>query len=178
LCTLHQFAPWGNVQIGDELPYVPRHQVSASVETDHQAWRARLDGFYVGRMRTVAGQGAYVASSSTDSYVVLNVSGEYELTSGASLFASVQNLADNSYIVGRHPAGVRPGLRASCRPVSRLRLAGEGYVREAFASSGADIAGRVPRVQSARTHRPAPQRIATKPGGRRQQCVVPTVTLL
>jgi Fe(3+) dicitrate transport protein len=105
-----QFGPWGNVRIGDELPYVPQHQVYASVETDHQAWRARVEGFYVGRMRTLAGQGAYVASDSTDSYAVLNVSGEYELTSGASLFASVQNLTDNVYIVGRHPAGVRPGL--------------------------------------------------------------------
>jgi Fe(3+) dicitrate transport protein len=105
-----QFAPWGNVQIGDELPYVPRHQFYASVETDHQAWRARLEGFYVGRMRTLAGQGAYVTLDSTDSYFVVNVSGEYELTSGASLFASVQNVTDNSYIVGRHPAGVRPGL--------------------------------------------------------------------
>ena len=105
-----QFAPWGNVQIGDELPYVPRHQVYASVETDHKAWRARLEGFYVGRMRTLAEQGAYVALDSTDSYFVVNVSGAYELTPGASLFASVQNLADNSYIVGRHPAGARPGL--------------------------------------------------------------------
>lgn len=105
-----QFGPWGNVQIGDALPYVPRHQLYASVETDHQAWRARLEGFYVGRMRTLAGQGAYVASDSTDSYFVLNVSGDYALTEGASLFASVQNLTDNVYIVGRHPAGARPGL--------------------------------------------------------------------
>lgn len=105
-----QFGPWGNVRTGAELPYVPRHQVFASVETQHQAWRARLEGFYVGRMRTRAGQGAYVATDSTDSYVVLNVSGEYAVTDRASLFASVQNLTDNVYIVGRHPAGVRPGL--------------------------------------------------------------------
>lgn len=105
-----QFGPWGNVRIGDELPYVPRHQVFASVETDHDVWRARLEGFYVGRMRTLAGQGAYIPSDSTDSYLVLNVSGEYAVTESASLFASVQNLTDNMYIVGRHPAGVRPGL--------------------------------------------------------------------
>jgi Fe(3+) dicitrate transport protein len=105
-----QFGPWGNVRIGDELPYVPRHQLYASVETDHPAWRARLEGFYVGRMRTLAGQGAYVAIDSTDSYIVLNVSGEYAIKEGARLFASVQNVADNVYIVGRHPAGVRPGL--------------------------------------------------------------------
>ncbi|MBI4475673.1 MAG: TonB-dependent receptor [Acidobacteria bacterium] len=105
-----QFGPWGNVQVGDDLPYVPRHQVYASVETDHQAWRARLEGFYVGRMRTRAGQGPYVVTDSTDSYFVVNVSGEYRLGGGASLFASVQNLANNAYIVARHPAGVRPGL--------------------------------------------------------------------
>jgi Fe(3+) dicitrate transport protein len=61
-------------------------------------------------MRTLAGQGAYVALDSTDAYLVVNVSGEYELTSGASLFASIQNLADNTYVVARHPAGARPGL--------------------------------------------------------------------
>ena len=105
-----QYGPWGNVQIGDELPYVPRHQVYFSIETDHDGWRARLEGFYVGRMRTLAGQGAYVATDSTDSYVVVNVSGEYQLTNGASVFASVQNVADSVYIVARHPSGVRPGL--------------------------------------------------------------------
>ena len=40
----------------------------------------------------------------------MNVAGEYALTESARLFASVQNLADNVYIVGRHPSGVRPGL--------------------------------------------------------------------
>lgn len=105
-----QFAPWGNVRIGDELPYVPRHQLYASVETDHRTWRARLEGVYVGRMRTLAGQGPYLASASTDSSFVVNVSGEYELARGASLFAGVQNVADTVSIVSRHPAGVRPGL--------------------------------------------------------------------
>jgi Fe(3+) dicitrate transport protein len=105
-----RFGPWGNVRIGDELPYVPTQQVYASIETDHRVWRARFDAFYVGRMRTVAGQGAHVATESTDAYLVLNLSGEYQLANSASLFASIQNLADNTYIVGRHPSGVRPGL--------------------------------------------------------------------
>jgi Fe(3+) dicitrate transport protein len=61
-------------------------------------------------MRTTAGQGAYVAASATDSYVVLTLSGEYELRDGASLVASIQNLTDSTYIIGRHPAGARPGL--------------------------------------------------------------------
>jgi Fe(3+) dicitrate transport protein len=105
-----QFGPWGTVRIGDELPYVPRHQLYASVETDHRTWRARLEGFSVGRMRTRAGQGSYVSTDSTDSYFVLNLSGEYGITGGARLFASLQNLADTRYIVARQPSGARPGL--------------------------------------------------------------------
>ncbi|MEX2273191.1 MAG: TonB-dependent receptor [Vicinamibacterales bacterium] len=117
-----RFGPWGNVGIGDELPYVPRHQLYASIETDHERWQTRLEGVYVGRMRTLAGQGAHVPGDSTDAHLVLNVSGEYELTNGASLFASVQNLADSSYIVARHPAGVRPGLPRSFQAGLRIGL--------------------------------------------------------
>jgi Fe(3+) dicitrate transport protein len=105
-----QYAPWGNVEVGDTLPYVPRHQFHASAEVEQPVWRARLTATYVGRMRTVAGQGAFVPSRSTDAHLVLGLSGEYTLTQGARLFASVQNLADQTYIVARHPAGVRPGL--------------------------------------------------------------------
>ena len=105
-----QFGPWGNVQIRDELPYVPRHQLYASADVEYRAGRARVEGIYVGRMRTLAGQGNYVATDSSEAYFVLNLSGEYELAEGARVFASVQNVADNVYVVARHPAGVRPGL--------------------------------------------------------------------
>jgi Fe(3+) dicitrate transport protein len=105
-----QFAPWGSVQVGDELPYVPKHQFYASLETDHRTWRARVETFFVGRMRTSAGQGADLSIDSTDAYGVLNVSGEYRLRDDASLFVSVHNITDSVYVVGRHPAGARPGL--------------------------------------------------------------------
>ena len=105
-----QFDPWGHVRIGDELPYVPRHQLHTGIEAAHGDWRARLEATYVGRMRTVAGQGAYGARASTDSYVVIGLSGEYALMNGAHLFASLQNLTNNVYVVARHPSGVRPGL--------------------------------------------------------------------
>ena len=104
------FGPWGTVQFGDELPYVPRHQLHASIDVDRQVWRARLDSTYVGGMRTVAGQGAYVDAQSTDAYLVVGLSGEYTLRSGVGVYASIRNLTDNTYIVARHPSGVRPGL--------------------------------------------------------------------
>jgi len=117
-----QFGPWGSVQFGDQLPYVPRHQLYASLETEHKAWRARLEGFLVGRMRTVAGQGAYVPAESTDSYAVLNLSGEYQVTDGAYVFAAIQNLTDSVHVVARHPAGVRPGLPRFVQAGVRIAL--------------------------------------------------------
>jgi Fe(3+) dicitrate transport protein len=104
------YGPWGTVQVGDRLPYVPSHQLHASVDLDRGIWRGRLESTYVGRMRTAAGQGAFIPTASTDAYLVFGVSGEYAVGGGASLFASVQNLTDEAYIVSRHPAGVRPGL--------------------------------------------------------------------
>jgi Fe(3+) dicitrate transport protein len=117
-----QFGPWGNVQIGDELPYVPRHQIHVSADLEHRTWRARIEGTFVGRMRTLAGQGTHGADDATDSYVIMNVSGEYRLTEGARVFASVQNVTDDVYIVSRHPAGVRPGLPRSLQVGLRISL--------------------------------------------------------
>jgi Fe(3+) dicitrate transport protein len=105
-----QYGPWGTVVTGDALPYVPRHQLNASVDLDRVVWRARLDATYVSQMRTVAGQGAMDPTRSTDAHLVLGLSGEYSLGQSAALFASVQNLTDRTYVVSRHPAGVRPGL--------------------------------------------------------------------
>jgi Fe(3+) dicitrate transport protein len=105
-----QYGPWGTVVSGDALPYVPRHQLNVSLDLDRVAWRVRFDATHVGQMRTRAGQGAVVPTSSTDSYVVLGLSGEYGLGETASVFASIQNLTDDVYAVSRHPSGVRPGL--------------------------------------------------------------------
>ena len=61
-------------------------------------------------MRTVAGQGTAPMLERTDAYAVLNFSTQYELSPRASLFANLQNVTNNRYIVARRPAGVRPGL--------------------------------------------------------------------
>jgi Fe(3+) dicitrate transport protein len=104
------YAPWGEVRERDRLPYLPEHQLHASVALERDAWQMRLASTYNGAMRTVAGQGALVAGQSTDSFVVFNLSGEYAATAWASVYAGVQNLTDRRYVVARQPAGARPGL--------------------------------------------------------------------
>ena len=104
------FGPWGDVIVGDKLPYLPRHQFYASFGVRTDKWDAGLDTHWGSSMRTVAGQGAAPMPERTDAYAVLNLSTEYELSQRASLFANLQNVTNNRYIVARRPAGVRPGL--------------------------------------------------------------------
>lgn len=104
------FGPWGDVIVGDELPYLPRHQFFASFGVRTGKWDASLDTHWGSSMRTVAGQGPAPLLERTDAYAVLNLSTEYELSQQASLFANLQNVTNNRYIVARRPAGVRPGL--------------------------------------------------------------------
>jgi len=104
------YGPWGTVQSGFELPYVPRHQLFAAVDVEGGAWRGRMDVTAVSRMRTHAGAGALVDARSTDATFAIGASAEYTLTSNARLFASAQNLTNRAYVVSRHPSGVRPGL--------------------------------------------------------------------
>jgi len=104
------FGPWGDVIVGDQLPYLPRHQFYASFGVRTDKWDAGLDTHWGSSMRTVAGQGAAPLLERTDAYAVLNLSAEYELSQRASLFANLQNVTNNRYIVARRPAGVRPAL--------------------------------------------------------------------
>jgi Fe(3+) dicitrate transport protein len=104
------FGPWGDVIVGDKLPYLPRHQFFASFGVRTGKWNAGFDTHWGSSMRTVAGRGPASLLERTDAYAVFNLSSEYELSQRAGLFANVQNLTNNRYIVARRPAGVRPAL--------------------------------------------------------------------
>ena len=104
------FAPWGTVQEGDEQPYLAPHQFSAGLGVERSRWYAGAFLNYAARMRTQAGQGPLEDKYATDARALLDLTGEYRVTSASKIFLSVQNITDNTYIVARRPAGVRPGL--------------------------------------------------------------------
>ncbi len=104
------FDPWGEVEIGDELPYIPEHQLRASAGLEIERFSLNLAASYVGEMRTKAGQGAFVTAETVPSHVVWDTVASWNFSEHFSTYVKVDNLLDETYIAARRPAGVRPGL--------------------------------------------------------------------
>ncbi len=109
------FSEWGNVQAGDELPYIPEHQIYTDISVADEKWRATLAARWVNEMRTTAGSGNIPVGEGTDEYIVVDLSGEYQVHENAAIFGLIDNVFDEEYIVSRRPIGPRPG-----RPLTAL----------------------------------------------------------
>jgi Fe(3+) dicitrate transport protein len=105
------FEPWGpEVAAGDELPYLPKHQVFARLGILHGRWSGFLDSSWVDEMRTSSGSGPIPQGEGTDEHLVFDLSAAFELAGGVKLLGQVRNLTDEVYVAARQPAGARPGL--------------------------------------------------------------------
>ncbi len=103
------FDEWGDVNSGDELPYIPNHQFYISLGYEADKWEIHAGGKFVEEMRTQAGSGNIPANQGTDTHFVVDLAGEYELFDNTRLFGTVDNLFDTEYVAARRPAGARPG---------------------------------------------------------------------
>ncbi len=104
------FEPWGDVSVGDELPYIPENQFRVTAGLEHEQFRINLAANYVGKMRTQAGQGVYAPQATIESHTVWDMVAAYNVTEKLSTYVKVDNLFDETYVAARRPAGVRPGL--------------------------------------------------------------------
>ena len=64
---------------------------------------------YVAEARSVAGPGPIPESQRIDSRTLFDLRAEFDLGQRTTLFASAQNLLDETYNVAFRPAGARPG---------------------------------------------------------------------
>lgn len=104
------FGAWGDVDKGDELPYLPKHQLNASVSVEYERLETNISFSAGSKMRTVAGQGSLQNSESTDAYFLIDLNAGYRVSDFAKVFMNIKNLTNQTYIVARRPAGLRPGL--------------------------------------------------------------------
>ena len=104
------FEDWGNVNYGDELPYLSKHQLNTSISVEIKKVDLNLNAKYNSPMRAIAGQGNIDENSLIPSYFTVDASANYKVNKNISVFASVTNLTNQIYIVSSRPAGLRPGM--------------------------------------------------------------------
>jgi len=111
------YGPWGSVTAGDRLPHLPRHQLNFTAGVDGERGRITAAVNWIGKTRAEAGRGTIPADQLIDDHLIVDLSGEFDVTANLSLYATAQNLFDRTYNVAFSPAGARPGA-------PRLVLAG------------------------------------------------------
>lgn len=100
---------WGEVNAGDELPYISKHQLNAGIALEHRNFELNFNARYNGEFRTEAGRGTIPRDELVSSNFILDFAGKYRYSEHLSLTANIINLLDETYAVARVPAGLRPG---------------------------------------------------------------------
>lgn len=100
---------WGTVAVGDELPYIPRHQFKTGFSVEHSTFEINLNARYNGEFRTMAGSGNIPDNEKVASNFIVDLSGKYFISNNVNITVNIINLLDNTYAVSRAPAGLRPG---------------------------------------------------------------------
>ncbi|MET0283671.1 MAG: TonB-dependent receptor, partial [Polyangiales bacterium] len=99
---------FGNVQKGDEMPYVPRHQTRITAGVEHPRGSFNANFTYVSREREVPGRGSLNDTIATDATTLVDIAASAKVWGPLSVYANIFNLFDSQYIVARRPFGARP----------------------------------------------------------------------
>ena len=102
------FPLWGNITAGDELPYLPEHQLTATIGLTANNWQVSLLAKYVGEMKEASGTGVSYAGTSTEALTVVDLSASYDLEDYGSVYLKADNIFDEVKIVSHRPYGARP----------------------------------------------------------------------
>lgn len=100
---------WGNVEAGDELPYLSRHQFNIGFSIEASKFEMNFNGRFNGQFRTQAGSGSIPSNELVESFFIIDFSGKYHFNDNLSFTVNVINLLDETYAASRVPAGLRPG---------------------------------------------------------------------
>ena len=99
---------WGEVESGDELPYIAKHQFNTSISLEHNKFELHLNGRQNGAFRTSAGTESINRNNGITSNFIVDFSGKYHIKNNLSITGMVINVFDNTYAVSKVPAGFRP----------------------------------------------------------------------
>ncbi len=100
---------WGEVAAGDAMPYIAKHQMTATLALEHKIFEVALSARYQDALRTLAGSGNIPQNERLDAFTVVDFSAKYHVSPHFSLTGNVINLLDETYAASRVPSGLRPG---------------------------------------------------------------------
>ena len=102
------FPMWGEIQAGDELPYLPKNQLTATIGLLGNLWEINLIARYIDTMLEASGDGVVLSGVSTSAYTILDLSASYDLSNYGQVYLKIDNVFDEQEIVSRRPYGARP----------------------------------------------------------------------
>jgi len=100
---------FGDVAEGDDVPYVPQHQLSASAGLEHRWAGGNLSGTFVDSMRETAGSLEPAPFEASDAHFLLDASVYGQPFEFLKIYAMGRNLLDMDYAASHRPYGARPG---------------------------------------------------------------------
>lgn len=99
---------YGSVEKGDELPYIPRHQLNLTAGVDSRWVGASAALTYVAAMREQAGSAPFEDSLVTDDQLDIDLGADFRILENLRIYVNVRNLLNARHIVSRRPFGARP----------------------------------------------------------------------
>jgi Fe(3+) dicitrate transport protein len=119
------FAGWGQVMAGDELPYLPAHQLALGgslVEARAERWEVGTTVRWHTAMRDRPGQGAVPAHERTDAVLTIDLDAHWRPRRWAEVYVTCDNILDRQVIVSRRPYGARPNAPRTVIVGSKARF--------------------------------------------------------
>ncbi len=102
------FDMWGDIEAGDELPYLPENQISLNLGLVSNQWDVNMIVRYIGEMLEASGDGVVLSGSKTEALTVVDMSASYNFNEYGLVYVKADNVFDTQEIVSRRPYGARP----------------------------------------------------------------------
>ena len=99
---------WGEIEAGDELPYLPENQLTLNVGLLSDNWEVNVIARYIDEMLEASGDNLSLTGVTTEALTVVDLSASYHINDNGKLYFKLDNVFDEQEIVSRRPFGARP----------------------------------------------------------------------
>ena len=113
---------FGDVKKGDEIPYVPRHQINAMLAAEYGPASVYGTATYISAMREQAGSAPLSQVIATDKQFVVDIGAKYRILRWLDIYGNVRNLFNELDLVSRRPFGARPNAPRMIQIGLKLKL--------------------------------------------------------